>query len=84
MKLDLRTIELVAIGAAVTANCHPCIEFHTAKAAKLGIDDQEVQEAIEVGRQVRKGAASRFDQYAEQLTGGERATVSSRCGDTCS
>ncbi|MHC4440433.1 MAG: carboxymuconolactone decarboxylase family protein [Planctomycetota bacterium] len=58
--------ELIAIGASVSANCHPCIKYHTAKARELKIDEAEIQQAIEVGKMVRKGAAGQMDKLLEE------------------
>ena len=33
--LDMNIKELIAIGASISANCHPCIKHHTAKAREL-------------------------------------------------
>jgi AhpD family alkylhydroperoxidase len=41
--------ELVAMGAAAAANCHPCLDHHLAKCDKLGISREEVAEAVKVG-----------------------------------
>lgn len=59
--MDKKTQELIAIGAAVTANCIPCFKFHFAKAREEHVGDEEVREAIRVGRMVRKGAAKTWD-----------------------
>ena len=58
--------ELIAIGASVACNCHPCIKFPTAKAKEMNIESKLVQQAIEVVKMVRKGAA---DQMGELLKG---------------
>ena len=55
--------ELVAIGASVACNCHPCIKYHKEKAVKLGIQPEQIQDAIEVGKMVRQGAANQMDEY---------------------
>ena len=60
--------ELIAIGASVSANCHPCIKYHTAKARELKIDEAEIQQAIDVGKMVRKGAAGQMDKLLEELS----------------
>jgi AhpD family alkylhydroperoxidase len=65
--MDTRSRELVAIGAAVTANCVPCLRFHLKKAREAGVDDAEIREAVSVGRMVRKGAASQWDKEAAAL-----------------
>lgn len=67
MKLDDRTVRLIAVGASITANCQPCLEVNFAKALENGADEQEIAEAIEVGKMVRKGAASKMDRFALSL-----------------
>ena len=67
MKLDDRIIRLIAVGASVTANCQPCLEINIAKALENGADEGEISEAIEVGKRVRAGAASKMDQFASDL-----------------
>jgi len=64
---DEKIKELIAIGASVSANCHPCIKFHTAKAREMKIDEAEIQQAIEVGKMVRKGAAGQMDKLLEEI-----------------
>jgi AhpD family alkylhydroperoxidase len=66
---DEKVKELIAIGASISANCHPCLKYHTTKAHELKIDEEEIQQAIEVGKMVRKGAASQMDELLEELTG---------------
>ena len=65
MTFDNRTTELVAIGASVTANCLSCLEYHAGKAAEYGVDEQEIAQAIDVGKMVRKGAAGKMDKLVE-------------------
>jgi AhpD family alkylhydroperoxidase len=65
--LDDKIKELIAIGASISANCHPCIKYHSAKASELKIDEAEIRQAIEVGKMVRKGAAGEMDKLLEEL-----------------
>lgn len=67
--MDERTKELVAIGAAVAANCHPCIEFHLAKCDELEIDRDEVAAAVRVGLMVNRGAENAIRKKARALLG---------------
>ena len=55
--LDANIKELIAIGASVSANCHPCVKYHVAKAREMNIGEAEIHQAIDVGKMVRKGAA---------------------------
>ena len=65
---DEKIKELIAIGASISANCHPCIKFHVAKARELKIDEAEIRQAIDVGKMVRKGAAGQMDELLEELS----------------
>jgi AhpD family alkylhydroperoxidase len=81
MKLNDHIRELIAIGAAVGANCHSCLRYHAAKAREQGASDDEIVEAIEVGRAVRKGAHDRMDKLANELMSGRRTTASLGAAD---
>jgi AhpD family alkylhydroperoxidase len=67
MKMDERTKKLIAVGASVGANCHPCLEHHVGKALEAGIDRDDLMEAVEVAKAVRKGAASSMDKLSLHL-----------------
>lgn len=75
MKLDDRVRELIAIGASVTANCQPCLRYHAGKAREHGADEQEITVAIAVGKLVRRGAASKMDDFAAGLSQGAPSPV---------
>jgi len=66
--LDANIKELIAIGASVSANCHPYIKYHIAKAREMKIDEAEIQQAVEVGQMVRKGAADQMDELLKELS----------------
>ena len=68
MKLDDRMLRLIAVGASITANCQPCLQTSIKKALENGADEQEIAEAVEVGKTVRRGAAFKLDQFALSLT----------------
>ena len=67
--MDKQTKELVAMGAAAAANCHPCMDFHLAKCDELGIDRGEVVAAVKVGLMVNRGAGSAIRKKARELLG---------------
>lgn len=75
--MDVRIEELIAIGASITANCKPCLEYHVAKAGESGAAEQEIARAIEVGRMVRKGAASKMDQFTAIALAGTNTSAAS-------
>ena len=68
MKLDLKTQAVIAIGASTAANCTGCLEKTVSMAKELGVEDEEVGAAIEVGKRVRAGAAAKMDQFATTVS----------------
>lgn len=67
MELERRIQALIAVGAAVSANCQPCLQSAVALAIESGASEQETAKAIEVGKRVRRGAASKMDKFAFEL-----------------
>ena len=67
--MDAKTAELIAVGASVSANCHPCVRFHVRKARDMQIDEADIRRAIEVGQMVRKGAAGQMDELIAEVAG---------------
>ena len=67
--MDDQMKELVAMGAAAAANCHPCMDHHLAQCDKLGIDREEVAEAVKVGLMVNHGAENAIRKKARELFG---------------
>ncbi len=65
--LDANIKELIAIGASVSANCHPCVKYHVGKAREMKIDEADIRQALEAGRMVRKGSAGQMDKLIEEL-----------------
>lgn len=82
MKLDNRIAELIALGASITANCQPCLQYHVKKALESGADEQDVADAIEIGKMVRKGAASNMDKFTASLDMSVPVAADSGCGCT--
>ena len=64
--IDDRIIELIAVGASVSANCRPCIKYHVAKAREMKIPEDEIKQAVDAGTMVRKGAAQQMDRLISE------------------
>ena len=67
--MDDQMKELVAMGAAAAANCHPCMDYHLAKCDKLGVPREEVVEAVKVGLMVNHRAEGRIRKRVRELLG---------------
>lgn len=74
--------ELVAIGAAISSNCVPCIEHHVPEARKAGLSDEQIREAVRLADQVRRVPARKVLHAAFELLGDdhEEKPASAGCG----
>ena len=70
MEWNSRIKELVAVGASITANCRPCLQYHTGKALEHGASVGEIAAAIATGQQVRQGAHAEMDSFASEVKTG--------------
>ena len=73
MEWNSRIKELIAVGASITANCQPCLQYHTDKALEFGATPGEIAAAIETGKQVRKGAHTEMDAFVSDVKAGLRS-----------
>jgi alkylhydroperoxidase/carboxymuconolactone decarboxylase family protein YurZ len=54
--MDERTKVLISLGAATAANCVPCFQHYFGRANSVGLTPEEIQEAVDLASQVKKGA----------------------------
>jgi AhpD family alkylhydroperoxidase len=52
-----RVEELVAIAAAIGANCEPCFKYHFQEARQAGVTREDIALAVATARQVKEAAA---------------------------
>ena len=67
--MEKRIEEMIALGAAYAVNCQPCMEFHRKKAVEAGLTEGDMRTAIRVAEGVKKGAAGKSREFAEDLFG---------------
>lgn len=75
-ELTPRERELVALGAAIGSNCAPCLEFHLPEARTAGLNDAEIQTALELADAVRSVAARHALATAHATLGAPTLTTS--------
>ena len=59
--------ELIAIGASVGAHCQPCLEYHIQAAIELGVREEDIFQAVEVGHAVEKGAMAAMRDFSSAI-----------------
>jgi AhpD family alkylhydroperoxidase len=70
------TMELAAISAAVAGKCQPCFAYHFKQAQVLGIPDEQIQEIIQLAKDIRASGDKHMDEFASRnFTGISEATT---------
>ena len=59
--------ELVAIGAAIAANCEPCFKYHYSQARKLGVSREEMAQTVALADKVKRSPAENMLTLADRL-----------------
>ena len=77
--MDDKVKLLIAVGAAVTANCQPCLKTAISQAQNAKVEKKEILEAIQIGRLVRRGANGKMDVLASTLTGSNVGSSEEQC-----
>ena len=68
-KMDEKTERLIALGAAIAANCIPCFEHLYESSVTSGITASEIKRAADIAGRVKKGANNFLVKSVEELTG---------------
>ncbi len=70
--MDEKTKVLICLGSATAANCIPCFEHYFGKAKAVGLTSEEIQEAVDLASQVKKGAHMAIKNCVNGLMGEEK------------
>lgn len=65
--MDDKVKERIAIGASVSAHCQPCLAYHVSKARELGMSEDVIRNAIEIGFMVEKGAGNAMRKQTAEI-----------------
>jgi AhpD family alkylhydroperoxidase len=74
--------ELVAIAAAIAANCEPCLKYHYQQAQLLGVSKADMASAVKLAANVKDSPHQAILRLADKLTGaslGNPTAASDRC-----
>jgi RNA polymerase sigma-70 factor (ECF subfamily) len=77
--------EYVALGAAIGANCEPCLRYHVNEALKVGISAADIAKAVALAAKVKETPARNILKLAERILqpGGEGASPAAPAGGGC-
>jgi AhpD family alkylhydroperoxidase len=63
--MNEQTQELIALGASVSGHCQPCLDYHLGRLKELGVSEEDIQTAVEIGYMVEKGGMMAMRNYAK-------------------
>ncbi len=75
--------ELVAIGAAIAANCEPCFKYHYDQAAKLGVSERDMRHAVDLAQKVKDTPAGLMLKLADRYLGPATQDTQARANACC-
>ena len=81
--LSIADKELVALGAAIGAGCHPCTQYHTQAALKAGLDPVEVRWAIEMAQVVRARGGIAVANVGRRILGVDQQELDEQAAPPC-
>ena len=76
--------ELVAIGAAIAANCEPCFKYHYDQARKLGVSNADMRRAVDLAQMVKDTPARAILDLAERFVGAATPDTAAKQSPCCS
>jgi AhpD family alkylhydroperoxidase len=75
--------ELVAIGAAIGANCEPCFKYHYDQARKLGVSNLDMRYAVDLAQKVKDTPARNMLDLAARYLGQATPDTTGKAGACC-
>jgi alkylhydroperoxidase/carboxymuconolactone decarboxylase family protein YurZ len=67
--VDRTVTLLIAAGAAMAANCEPCLNKIVADLKGAGVGTNDIRRAVEIGQFVKDKPAAAMKELADELTG---------------
>jgi AhpD family alkylhydroperoxidase len=79
---DYKRIMLVAAGSAMAASCEPCLNHVIPNLIEIGVPDDEIRRAVEIGQYVKDREADIMKEAADVLAGTSflTAEIPEQCG----
>jgi len=75
--------ELVAIGAAIAANCEPCLKYHYLQAQLLGVSKADMASAVRMAANVKDSPHQAILRLADKLTGASLSNPTTASDPCC-
>lgn len=80
--MDSKTEMMVAMSAAIGANCIPCIEHLYSRSREVNLSDSEIREIVEIASKVKNGASIFIRQSIAEILGDEPEEGPACCAES--
>lgn len=79
--VDSKVTMLIAAGAAMAANCEPCLNKIVPDLIEIGVSEYDIRKAVEIGQFIKDKPAAIMKEAADALTGSNlsETALSSEC-----
>jgi acyl-coenzyme A synthetase/AMP-(fatty) acid ligase len=81
--MDARTEVMIAMGAAIGANCVACFDHLYAKAREVRLSEAEIEKIVELGFKVKNGASLFLKQAIGEVAKVEADLAATCCEHNC-
>ena len=81
--VDFKVTMLIAAGAAMAANCEPCLNKIVPDLIAAGVAEGDIRKAVEIGQFVKDKPAAIMKEAADVLTGSQLADQQKSDGCGC-
>ena len=81
--VDFKVTMLIAAGAAMAANCEPCLNKVVPDLINAGVAEADIRKAVEIGQFVKDKPAAIMREAADALTGSQLADQQKPDGRGC-
>ena len=81
--VDFKVTMLIAAGAAMAANCEPCLNKIVPDLIAAGVAEGDIRKAVEIGQFVKDKPAAIMKEAADALTGSQLADQQKSEGCGC-
>ena len=81
--VDYKVTMLIAAGAAMAANCEPCLNKIVPDLIAAGVAEADIRKAVEIGQFVKDKPAAIMKEAADALTGSQLAVPQKSDGCGC-
>ncbi len=65
--LDDTTLELIGVAASIAGGCQSCLDYHFRKAVEAGCTSEQIAEAIELAKMIKRRPVTDIETKAEKL-----------------